>query len=272
MCKMAAEAGISSNEAASEVAASPDVVFLRGFYASPLGGALKRRLRGLCAGYFGACKQSTIVGLGYATPLLRPLLTGLSQTENRVISLMPAPQGAIYWPVDSDNLTVLADSSQLPLHPSSVQYMVMMHALEHEPYPSDCLREAWRVLAPGGKLLLVMPRSYGLWRWLGDTPWKHSAHASSKTLRHTLRTIGFTWVCQHALCAVPPVQHHALARVWFWLDRTVCFACPWLASVVVIEAEKHIYASIRSPAKAPQRKPLLAPAGATNLSAYKKTH
>ena len=244
----------------------PDIVALRGFYASPLGGALKSRLRKRLSHYIHHPQGEVIVGVGYATPFLRTLLEAHTR-DTQVLALMPARQGAIYWPVQGDNLTALVAAEQLPLRDNTVHRVVMVHALENEAYPADLLREAWRVLAPGGQLLALVPRRFGLWRWMGDTPWRGNASTSKSALKASLARVGFTWIHSEALCAAPPAQHPIITRIWQWLDQALCLIAPIMGSVVLIEAEKHIYASISEPAKLARKKRVATPVGVTTRNA-----
>jgi len=52
---------------------------------------------------------------------------------------------------------VLADAAELPLAPSSLDFVIASHVLEHLPYPLRALRSWYEALAPGGALLLKVP-------------------------------------------------------------------------------------------------------------------
>lgn len=203
--------------------------------------------------------------MGYATPFLRRYLE-MQPTGTQVLSLMPARQGAIYWPVNGDNLTALVESEQLPLRDNTVHRIVMIHALENEAYPADLLREAWRVLAPGGQLIIVAPRRFGLWRFMGDTPWRGNASYSRHLIKEVLRQVGFTWIHSEPFCVVPPSQHPVVTRSFGWLDQALSFLAPILGSIVLIEAEKQIYASISEPAKLARKKRVATPVSVTTRS------
>src|ERR1700744_3718266 len=47
----------------------------------------------------------------------------------------------------------------LPLEPAQFDHVVMLAVLEHLPNPEPVLREAYRILAPGGSLILTWPSS-----------------------------------------------------------------------------------------------------------------
>jgi SAM-dependent methyltransferase len=47
----------------------------------------------------------------------------------------------------------------LPLEPSQFDHVVMLAVLEHLPNPEPVLRETFRILAPGGSLILTWPAS-----------------------------------------------------------------------------------------------------------------
>ena len=83
--------------------------------------------------------------------------TRFREEVERTFAFMPAAQGVVKWPSAAPSLTSLVHETLLPLPDASVDRVLAVHALEMTVHGPDLLREVWRVLASGGKLLLVVP-------------------------------------------------------------------------------------------------------------------
>jgi SAM-dependent methyltransferase len=89
----------------------------------------------------------------------------------------------------------------LPLESGQFDHVVMLAVLEHLPQPEPVLREAYRILAPGGSLILTWPSAmvdpilkvlHGL-RLVSDEMEsdEHQKRIPVGTLQHMLHRIGF---------------------------------------------------------------------------------
>lgn len=83
------------------------------------------------------------------------------------------------------------------LRPCSFDVVTMWHSLEHVHRPLEILREAHKLLTPGGKLIVATPNIESLpFHWFGqswfglDLP-RHLTHFHPKSLREMLETAGF---------------------------------------------------------------------------------
>ena len=135
-----------------------DVVDLRNFYAQRLGTVARRFIgRGIRARWSDTTSLR-VLGIGYATPYL-----GLFREEaERCLALMPATQGVVRWPSARPALAALVEEDDWPLTDAAVDRVLLVHALENSADPAELLREAWRVLAGGGR------RQHAIHHVLGD--------------------------------------------------------------------------------------------------------
>src|SRR5262245_34626791 len=126
---------------------SNDVVDLRNFYAQRLGVVARRFVGRGIRTRFADVRGLRVVGVGYAPPYL-----GLFREEaERCLAFMPAAQGVLKWPTERPGLAALVDEFDLPLGDAAVDRLLLVHALEMAHDPALLLREAWRVLAAGGR-------------------------------------------------------------------------------------------------------------------------
>ena len=110
-----------------------------------------------------------VLGIGYSTPYL-----GLFRKESeRCLAFMPAAQGVLKWPTARPTLSTLVDECALPLPDAAVDRILLVHALEMSDDPDGLLREFWRVLAPAGRLMAVVPNRRGVWARTDTTPFGH---------------------------------------------------------------------------------------------------
>ena len=143
-----------------------DVVDLKEFYACPLGLVVRRLLGARLRARWGDVKSCRTFGLGFPAPFLA---TFRDEAEP-LGALMPARLGAILWPENGRSLSVLVEDTELPLIDEGADRILLVHMLEWSEKPLELLREVWRVLAPQGRLLLVVPNRRGRWARVDPTP------------------------------------------------------------------------------------------------------
>jgi len=225
-----------------------DVIDLRDFYATSLGRVAQRAIRTLLREMWPDLQGQRVLGLGYATPFLRPMM---GEAE-RVLALMPAGQGVLPWPPDGLNVAALTEENELPLPDVSMDRVILVHALEHAEHLRPFLREIWRVLAGSGRLIVVAPNRRGLWARFERTPFGLGQPYTAGQLSRLLRDNLFTPLSTRSTLFIPPVRSRLLlssAMAWErmcerWFDR--------FAGVVMLEASKQFYAptAVRAPTKA----------------------
>lgn len=221
-----------------------DVIELRRFYYQrALGRVVQRALRERLTALWPAegTAGMTVAGFGFPVPLLRPYLPH----ARRVTGLMPGPQGVMGWPAGAPNHAVLCDETAWPLDTGSVDRLVLLHGLEVADHPDALLAEAWRVLGPGGRLVVMAPNRAGLWARADTTPFGYGRSYTAGQLETQLRRAGFVTEAQGAALYVPPSDRRFWLRTAAWWERTGARISQVLvAGVVLTEASKQLRAPV----------------------------
>jgi SAM-dependent methyltransferase len=165
------------------------------------------------------------------------LLAG-ARTSNRTVVDQQCAEG----------VDLVARMTQLPVPSSSIDAVVLPHTLEFESDPHSVLREADRVLAGEGQILILGFRPSGPWGWrarasrAGFPPGlrrvlpEHRVRDWLRLLRYEITGV------QRYLYALPvqpsgdPAQTEALGlrRGWFY---------PWPSGAYLLKARKRLYAA-----------------------------
>jgi SAM-dependent methyltransferase len=238
---------------------SIDVVDLRNFYGQRLGVVARRFIARGIRSLWGDTTGQRVLGIGYATPYL-----GLFREEaERCLAFMPAGQGVVKWPTMRPALSALVDENELPLPDSAADRVMLVHALEMTNDPGALLREVWRVLASGGRLLAVVPNRRGLWARMDTTPFGHGRPYSRSQINQLLRETWFTPTGWSEALYVPPIARGLFLRSAVAWERTGATLSAPFAGVHLVEATKQVYRAI--PARrvrrhlVPALEPALAP-------------
>lgn len=186
-----------------------DVHDLRDFYyRSALGRAAQRVIRDELVRLWPDANAQTVVGFGFAVPLLRPYLPG----ARRVIGLMPGPQGVMPWPAAMPNVSVLCEDTLWPIQTDTVDKLVLLHGLETSDHPAALLEEAWRVLAPGGRAVFIVPNRQGMWSRSDRTPFGYGRPYTARQLEGQLRRHRFVTERDFSTLYQPPSDRRGWRR------------------------------------------------------------
>lgn len=216
----------------------PDVVDLREFYESDLGQMAQKLVDNGVRKLWPNIANETLLGIGYATPYLRPFLGEAA----RVIAFMPAQQGITWWPRGHANLTSLTEETALPLPDSSIDRILMTHMAENTEHIGDVMREMGRVLSSNGRMIVMVPNRSGWWAREQRTPFGFGFSFSLPHIRRILTHHGFQ-VERHARALyMPPFGTRFLAPYVNWIEKNCDAFLPGLAGVLLIEVSKQVYA------------------------------
>jgi SAM-dependent methyltransferase len=232
-----------------------DATHLKKFYTTRLGSLAARLITARIHEIWGNLDGLSVLGLGHAAPFLTPLLGKPSAPRGhaeRVIVLMPAQQGVMAWPLPAThhilqgrpcgNLSGLVDELQLPLADASFERIILAHILENTEQTRALLREVWRVLTPGGRLIVIVPNRSGLWAPFERTPFGTGRPYSRPQLSDTLAGSMLTPLAWRYALHLPPIDTRAGRKLLSALEYPGQRWFRRLAGVIVMEAEKQIYA------------------------------
>lgn len=228
---------------------------LKEFYDSALGRMTQRILRQHISALWPDVKGLRVLGLGYATPYLSSFIG----TSASVAALMPARQGAIYWPEGEKSLAVMCHESALPIETNSTDRILMIHAPEDAESLGFALKECWRVLTGQGQLILIVPNRTGIWARMDHTPFGRGTPWSLGQLRHVLKDNLFVpEKIDHALFAPPSHSRLILASAAAWENLGRKFFTAF-GGVNVALAAKQLYAGLPAPTFSSSRKIAMQP-------------
>ncbi|UXN71644.1 methyltransferase domain-containing protein [Devosia neptuniae] len=217
-----------------------DVTRLIGYYKSPLGRISRTLVREQVLGLAGDVAGLRVLGLGFATPYMR---FALGQAE-RVLAFMPARQGASAWPREGPSHTVLCDPLEMPLTDASIDLTIAVHMLEHVSDDEELMRELWRVTAPNGHLILVVPRRRGIWAQRDNTPFGSGNPYSGGQLEKLLRDHSFVPVAWRDGLFLPPFQSSLVLKSTRFFEGVGRLFGPAMSGVICVRARKEAFPAV----------------------------
>ena len=245
-----------------------DVSDLKNFYDLQLGQIARQLIRKRIREMWPSVRGQVVLGLGYATPYLRPF-----QAEaERVLAFMPAQQGVLAWPQEAGNLTALVEETDLPLPDSSVDRVILAHVLETSESLRPLLRQVWRVLNGNGRLIVIAPNRASLWAQIEMTPFGHGTPFSRAQLNRLLSDSLFTPLRFANSLYFPPFGARQLLRDGLRWEAIGSRIWPRFSGVVIAEATKQVY-SLAPDGGARGRvraRPILVPGTATQSASKEK--
>lgn len=157
---------------------------------------------------------------------------------------------------------VNASPEALPFKSYSIDNMLLLHVLEYAGDPHQVLREAERVLAADGKLILCCFNPFSLWglrrlfSWQDAAPWQ--GHFFTRTrIKDWLALLNFEATEQHHLIFRPPFKNEKWLISSRFIERWGRRLWPWFGGVTVMVATKRTIPL--TPLRQPVRKRQLFP-------------
>jgi len=209
------------------------------FYEEPLGQVARRLIARRLRLKWPDLRGQRVLGYGFPEPYLRPFV---GEAE-RVVGFVPAEQDIAPWP-RGRSLIALGEEEALPFPDSFFDRIVMVHGLETAEAVRPLMRQTWRVLAPQGRLLLVVPNRASLWAQIDRSPFARGRPFNRNQLDRLLRESMFVPEQWDTALYVLPLRLRRVTRTalaWESMGRRLW---PRLAGVHVVDASKSLYALV----------------------------
>jgi len=229
-----------------------DVSDIRAFYDTPLGEVSRRLIGRVLRARWENCAGLAMMGLGYCGPYL----DRFREEAQRTLALMPAAQGVVHWPPSGRSSSALVLGDMLPLPDASIDRALIAHALETAEHPSAVLEETWRVLAPGGRAIVIVPSRRGVWARVDGTPFGEGQPYSRTQLRELIRETMFSPVYWGEALYMPPLASTFMIKSAPAIERVGSALGLPFAGVYVLEVIKQVYRPVG--VRRVQRRPVLA--------------
>lgn len=227
----------------------PDASELSEFYAGRLGSVARRLLVHRIRTIWPNVQGDSLLGVGYAAPFMGQF----RHEAARQLLCMPREQGAVRWPKEGPSCSFLAGELDLPLANSSVDRVLAVHSLEHCGNSRALLRELWRVLSPEGRLLLVVPNRRGVWARFDSTPFGHGHPYSRGQLQRLLTDCLYKEAGFWPALFMPPLDRRLFLNTAIAWERIGFIGWAGFAGVLIVEAQKQVYAPISHGRRVPSR-------------------
>jgi SAM-dependent methyltransferase len=231
-----------------------DAQDLSSFYDEAIGQVARRHIGRRIRLAWPDVRGLRVMGYGYATPYVRPFI---GEAE-RVAAFVPADQDVVASPV-GQSIVVLGEEDALPFPDAFFDRVVMVHGLETADAVRPVMRQVWRVLAPHGRLLLVVPNRASLWAQVERSPFAYGRPFNRGQLDRLLRESMFVPEHWDTALFFPPLRVRRLVGSGFGWERAGRRFWPRLAGVHIVDSSKSLYALV-PPAKFQMARGALAPA------------
>ena len=141
---------------------------------------------------------------------------------------------------------VRANPSMLPIASDSVDLLVLMHHLSNTAEPHAVLREAFRILIPEGKLIIIEFNPVSLWglrhffqSWLEKVPFSGQLY-SARRVDDWMRLLGLDQERHLRAGYLPPIQRASITRHLSWLEKGMRKWLPFLGALNLMVYTKNI--------------------------------
>ncbi|MHA7898383.1 MAG: class I SAM-dependent methyltransferase [Henriciella sp.] len=223
---------------------------LEAFYTSRLGQCAARHMSERMLDLWGPCAGLRVLGIGYPSPLL-PVWQADAAT---CIGAVPEEIGEVRLRSERGQALCLTPEQRLPFTEGLFDRVFLLHALEEADSPRQLLREAWRVLAPEGRIVVAVTNRRSMWSLVDSKPFGHGRPWTKRQLVRFLNDSLFQVTASTTAVHMPPLDWRLITAASKSWERAGEMVLPGLGGVVLVEAVKRLYSKPAGSAAAPVTK------------------
>ena len=141
---------------------------------------------------------------------------------------------------------IRSNTSMLPVASDSVDLVILMHHLSNTSEPHAILREAFRILIPEGKLVIIDFNPMSLWglrylvqSWLEHVPF-NGHYYTARRIDDWMRLLVFDQEKHYRVGYMPPIQKPSITRHLGWLEKGTRNWLPVLGALNLLVYTKNI--------------------------------
>ena len=223
---------------------------LEAFYASRLGQCAARLMSDRMLSLWGKCEGQRVLGIGYPSPLL----PNWQENAATCIGAVPQEIGPVRFMSERGQTLCLSPEHRLPFSEGLFDRVFLLHALEEADSPRQLLREAWRVLAPEGRIVVAVTNRRSMWSLVDSKPFGHGRPWTRRQMVRFLNDSLFQVTASTTAVHMPPLNWRLITSASKSWERTGETIMPGLGGVVLVEAVKRLYSKPGGSAAAPVTK------------------
>lgn len=165
-----------------------------------------------------------------------------------------------WWPRGLAGMmpVLVCEPEELAVASASMDMVLLLHVLDHSKQPHAVLREADRVLAPQGRLVITMHNPTSLWGMLhawGRRP--RQVVPGQRRLLDWLALLGYEIETVRGVWFGPPTHLGADSAVARWVERRAAHALAPFGAVSVVVAKKRVMRPLVIPLRPRRQRRLL---------------
>ncbi len=223
---------------------------LEAFYQSRLGEAAARLMGSRMLDLWGPCDSLRVLGIGFPGPLL----TFWENDAAACVGAVPEEIGAVRHSSEKGQVLCSVPEHRLPFSEGLFDRVFLLHALEEADSPRQLLREAWRVLAPEGRIVVAATNRRSPWSLADNKPFGHGRPWTRQQLVRFLNDSLFQVTASTTAVHMPPLDWRLITAASKSWERAGELVLPGLGGVVLVEAVKRLYSKPGGSAAAPVTK------------------